>query len=120
MRVVWCKIGFKRIVVLWCYIEEREFQVFVVRRRLVRVRSRSNSNSSFRRPLSLLSLLLLLSLQWWKEQHLLEARILGQRALTACVRRVLMLLNAFRLLTKRARYKCNFRGAVLFRVLNPS
>ena len=31
-----------------------------------------------------------------------------------------MLLNAFRLLTKRARYKCNFRGAVLFRVLNPS
>ena len=82
-------------------------------------RSRSNSNSSFRRPLSLLSLLLLLSLQWWKEQHLLEARILGPRALTACVRRVIMLLNAFRLLTKRARYKCNFRGAVLFRVLNP-
>ena len=64
---------------------------------------RSNSNSSFRRPLSLSHSLLLLSLQWWKEQHLLEARILGQRALTACVRRVIMLLNAFRLLTKRAR-----------------
>ena len=32
---MWCKIGFKRIV-LWCYIERLElFQVFVVRRRLV-------------------------------------------------------------------------------------
>ena len=66
-------------------------------------RSRSNSNSSFRRPLSLSHSLLSLSQRWWKEQHLLEARILGQRALTACVRRVILLLNAFRLLTKRAR-----------------